>query len=361
MPSLEKDGTYKGRLRLSGCPQKVKRGFKTWKAAKKWEIEQEEELKNPTPQETIPLTFSQASQKYLENNAKHTEQNTFRYKAHIIRSAITFWGEDPLLKDCDENMIEGFLDFVFENKVGKKGPRKTDGGKTANRYLKELQALFKWQVRKKNCVEDPTVGIKEYKEKPFKKYVPPAEDLYAVQAVASTEELDRIRCIYHSGARSGELRRMTIEDVNLITGNLTLWTRKRKGGSLEGDEIEMNQPLLELMERRIKAMCPDCRYVFPSPEDPRQQLSKYTLDNMMPRLCKKAGVKPFGLHAIRHHVAAQMIHSREVDLFDIQKFLRHKRMSTTDQYLKSLGVIKTKGASVLERIENTMKKRGNLK
>ncbi|MCP4116505.1 MAG: site-specific integrase [Desulfobacteraceae bacterium] len=261
-------------------------------------------------------------------------------------------------------MFEDFLDAVFEKKIPPpptQGNRETDPGKTANRYIKEFQALFKWLIQKKYCDTNPASGLRRYKEEPFKKYVPPAESIHAVQSVATLEERDRIRCVYHSGARAGELRRMTVQDVNFHTGNLTLWTRKRKGGSLEADEIQMNNPLAELLHRRIDSMEPGCKYVFPSPTNPKKQLIKDTLDNMMPKLCKKAGVKKFGLHAIRHHVAAQMVHSKEVDLFDIQKFLRHKRMSTTDRYLKSLGVIQTKGTSVLERTEQSMEQQAACK
>jgi integrase len=56
----------------------------------------------------------------------------------------------------------------------------------------------------------------------------------------------------------------------------------------------------------------------------------------MKDLCKKAGVKPFGFHAIRHHVASILADSGKAPLSNIQKMYRHKRTTTTDNYIKTL-------------------------
>ena len=74
----------------------------------------------------------------------------------------------------------------------------------------------------------------------------------------------------------------------------------------------------------------------------------------MPRLCRKSKVPPFGLHAIRHHIAVQLAH-KNWPLIKIQKFLRHKRATTTDIYLRSIINMKTDGASILDDIEQSMR------
>jgi integrase len=74
----------------------------------------------------------------------------------------------------------------------------------------------------------------------------------------------------------------------------------------------------------------------------------------MPRLCKRAKVKLFGFHAIRHHIAVQLAY-KNWPLIKIQKFLRHKRATTTDIYLRSLFKIKTDGESILNEIKKRRK------
>ncbi|MBT9747786.1 site-specific integrase [Desulfovibrio desulfuricans] len=54
---------------------------------------------------------------------------------------------------------------------------------------------------------------------------------------------------------------------------------------------------------------------------------------MLKRLCEKAGVTPFGSHAIRHYFAVSLVKSQKADITDIQQLLGHQRPTTTDIYL----------------------------
>ena len=58
-------------------------------------------------------------------------------------------------------------------------------------------------------------------------------------------------------------------------------------------------------------------------------------DKFLPTLCKKAGVKPFMYHALRHFGASKL-DNLGVALTDIQELLGHERATTTDTYLRSL-------------------------
>ena len=69
----------------------------------------------------------------------------------------------------------------------------------------------------------------------------------------------------------------------------------------------------------------------------------------MKKLCEKAHVKPFGFHAIRHHVASILADSGKAITSQVQIFLRHFRISTTDNYIKTLDPELKQVAEVLDK------------
>ncbi|MGR0479877.1 MAG: tyrosine-type recombinase/integrase [Candidatus Electronema sp. V4] len=55
----------------------------------------------------------------------------------------------------------------------------------------------------------------------------------------------------------------------------------------------------------------------------------------LPKLCRLAGVKEFGLHGIRHLSASILIRAK-VSLLDVQTILRHTNLTTTQRYVHRL-------------------------
>lgn len=344
--------TWIGRVRLSGFPVKTKRGFKTKTAAKEWERKEKIRLTNPAK---IPLTFSKASTEYLLYCQRRQQKNTYRQKAFIIKSLIQYWREDKTLNEIQSMEIEKYLDARFENV----------SGKSANRDLREINTLFNWLVKNKFTDVNPVTAIEKYKEEPFIKYVPPQEDVNKVMLEADPWEYAILQCIYNTNARSVEIRRMRWEDVDFSRRTIKLWTRKRRGGDLQPDELYINNVLLEILKALYKERIRGSSYVFPSKSG--GQLSKSTMDNIMPGIFKRLNyinngkkwiekpkeeqVKVFGFHAIRHHVASLMVAGNELSLVDVQKQLRHKRATTTDNYIKSFKDAETKAADFIEKTQ----------
>ncbi|OGP10912.1 MAG: hypothetical protein A2048_05490 [Deltaproteobacteria bacterium GWA2_45_12] len=59
--------------------------------------------------------------------------------------------------------------------------------------------------------------------------------------------------------------------------------------------------------------------------------SDYLIKTVFPRACKKAGVKCIGLHGLRHTYASHYMMNGG-NLYDLQKFLGHSNISTTERY-----------------------------
>ncbi len=106
--------------------------------------------------------------------------------------------------------------------------------------------------------------------------------------------------------------------------------RKRTGGK-EFDWLPLTKRLRRELEEHSKGKLSE--YVFcradGSPDKWRQHLMKI--------LCKRAKVKLFTFHAIRH-LTASILTQEGVDIPTIQAILRHKNPMTTTRYLHRLGI-----------------------
>lgn len=63
----------------------------------------------------------------------------------------------------------------------------------------------------------------------------------------------------------------------------------------------------------------------------------------MRRLCKSAGVNPFGFQSIRH-LSASTLFKLGYELAVMQTILRHKSPNTTERYLRSIGLERVRDA-----------------
>ncbi len=81
--------------------------------------------------------------------------------------------------------------------------------------------------------------------------------------------------------------------------------------------------------------------------NPRTKTRYLRMPKRLKTLCKKAGVRPFSWHDVRH-LSASLLADSGVPLPVISKRLRHQRVTTTDHYLQSLSAGETKAIEVLD-------------
>jgi integrase len=162
-------------------------------------------------------------------------------------------------------------------------------------------------------------------------------------------------------ARRSELFRLRWEDVDFGEGKIRLTTRKRMGGSQEEDWLPMLDELhMALLRHRQKNKG---EWVFPDPATEGPYLYR---QHWMKRLCAAAGVRHFGLHAIRH-LSASILANDGVPVIVIQGILRHKNSNTTQRYLHRLSEMKTalkalsKRKSLLEEPSTSTRRRTDLR
>ena len=280
----------------------------------------------------LSISFQELSTKYLQYCKAYMQKNTWRQKTFIYRSFLTFAGGNIPARQISTQAIRDFLSIRFQTK----------GPKAANRSLRDLSALFNWAIEEEIYKEsNPCKRIMKFPEDHYQPYIPPVEDVAAVKLAANPDERDFIEVLYHAIGRKSEILKLTWQDVNFERKWIRLWTRKRRGGGLEAQYKPTNETLYGVLQRRWKHRDKNTQSVF--------TFTAKQASAMMKKLCERAGVKPFGFHAIRHHVLSVINDSGKASMKQIQELAGHKRQSTTETYLHAMGSAVRDAAKLLDK------------
>lgn len=217
-------------------------------------------------------------------------------------------------------------------------------GSTANTDRKNLQAAWNWGVK---YLEMPRINpfnlVEKQKQNKRPRYVPTLSDFWKVYNVAYCEQDRRLLlCYLHTAARRDELFRLRWTDINFFSKKIQLWSRKNKLGEWVGDWLPMTSDL-EKAFREQYVLSGSGKFVF---TDEKSGLPFLHRNHFMKRLCGFANVKYFDFHAIRH-LSASTLAGLGVPIINIQLILRHKLISTTDRYIRSL---KQEGREAVEML-----------
>ncbi len=157
-----------------------------------------------------------------------------------------------------------------------------------------------------------------------------------------------LQCYYFTFARRGEILNWTWEDINFEKKWYRLWTRKRLHSDMQADyfplpeDSELYRALKWQWEHRDKSS----PYVFTNPETGE----KFTHRNrFMKGVCKRAGVKPFGIKAFRKYGPSVLNDIHRVSIKKLQRLLRHQTQTTTEIYLKKIDDDLAVGLRLLEK------------
>lgn len=326
-----------GRVTLPDGSRKEKRLPSKAKAVE-WETLFRQKLRERLKQTPVVSLHSLMTEHLLAIKAKGISQATYEDKRLVLKALLDRPGVSPVMaaQDLAHDDVRRFLDEIAQEKSGHR----------ANTYRKHIVRMWNWGRRARLVSGECPWDVEKYKEERRDRYVPPLEDFWAVYEVMDhvsnsyakksgghVVEPHRKRMLLaylHTGARRGEVFNLRWTDVDFSRNQVQLWTRKRDGG-LESDWIPMTGQLkAALKEQRLETGWKEFVFVNSKTDKPYVNANK-----MMQRACAKAGVRPFGFHAIRH-LSASVLQDSGVDLATIQLILRHRSITTTARYIHSI-------------------------
>jgi integrase len=309
--------------------------FPSKKEAIAWETEMSKKSEEAWKKEINTRSLGDWALKYLKYSEGKFSTKTFKEKCHVFK--LFFKSIDPVLP-VEQLKPGDILDHIILQKNSR-------SGNSANKDRKNLVAAWNWGMK---YLIPPLPGpnpflVEKMAEIRHPRYVPPEEDFWKVYDVAEGQDQVMLLTLLYLAIRRGEAFRLTWADVDFGNSQIRIWTRKRKDGSLECDWLPMTKELRSALRwwwenRPIK----DSEFVFVCLNEHPGQAQNFgkpfvTHPKLMKRLCEKAGVKPFGFHAIRH-LTSTILYKLGYAVKDIQPILRHKSPRTTEIYLGKLGL-----------------------
>lgn len=338
MPYLMKTGQWRAAKMISG--QRKTKTFATKGEAKKWEAEQTEKDWQRPNQETHTVSLFDVATAYLDYSKGRFSKKTYNEKKLAFKRL--FVEVNPAITP-DELQAKQCLAVLSKT-------AHAVSGAAANKDRKNLCAFWIWGMEYHGF---PPVNVfqvvKKFPESPEGHYVPPVADFW--KAYGSAEKTDQTFLLFllHTGARKGEAFALEWEDIDFQGRRVRLGTCKTRDGSRRRDWLTMTNRLHSAMADHKMLTRRTSGAVF---RDPASGLPFTERQHYMRRLCKRAGVKPFGFHGIRG-LTATILASEGVPLPEIQHILRHTSPATTARYVRKLGFTQDRLSDVFDKIEMT--------
>jgi len=286
--------------------------------------------------------FSNVTNDYLDIAQRKFVKDVYKRKANVFRDFLKSLDRDIPVDQIIPRHVKNYLNTL-------------EGNSLYNENRHELSALFNWV--KKTYIDkipffvNPCLGVETMPYESEEKMPPTSEEVSKIiEAANEGDELDIILICLHTLARIDEVWRLRWkEDINFDKRVVTLWTRKRRNGELEPDDIPMNDDLYSILSTRWECRKQDKWVIYNEATKDRY----YHRHNLMSSICARAGLKPlkvskqikgghgktkdvpiyYGFHSLRHFMASYLLDEENVSLGTVSRLLRHKNVRTTEGYL----------------------------
>ena len=303
--------------------------FETKAEARRWEEEEKARIGNRLKSET-DMAFLPLCNKYLDFVEPRMTAKTFDEKRSLCSRLVKVWGAGRSVYSITPEMVMEYLSQQA----------KARSNYASNRDRKNLLAMWNWGRKLLGVNHDPLTGIDQLPHKRATQYTPSQADVLKVMAAATRTEGVFLSCYLQTGARRSEIFNLTWDDVNFEGRAITLSTRKTKGGEVRRDALPMSEKLYSELKGwyanrdrpfRNQPYVFVCDHPGPNYGQPFKVRRKF-----LSGLCKRAGVRPFGFHALRRFVASWLADHEKVSSKVIQRVLRHQNLATTERYIQRI-------------------------
>jgi len=319
---------------LAQYPRKLKKGIRWWykfdynaktyfskaiylskSQAKKAENKHYEEVRKQASKqesENKSITLFEAINARLDYVNTKKSNSYYKDNKRYYKVILEVLGDVPIetIKRADIERI--LLDTSQKQK---------DLGKdnyVVNSMIAIYKALFNYAIDQNDLsIRNPCNGIKPFSVVKRLKYIPKNEDIEAVKANCSIEQVALIDFVMETGCRINEALKITTNDV--FDDYIVLYTRKSRDSNLIPRKVP--KPISLDISKTQKGS----RIFFQWDDIPK----------FLKRKVKDLNQKPWCWHNLRHRYAS-LLSKQGKPIFEIMTLLGHSSIKTTQIYLQLL-------------------------
>ena len=211
-----------------------------------------------------------------------------------------------------------------------------DGGYTSNRKLSSLRSFYRYLLRKKVVVVDPTRKVTgPKKKKPLPVFVKEEDmnrlldEIPCEKGFAGCRDKTIIEMFYATGIRLSELIGLNDADVDFSASLIKVTGKRNKQRLIPfGDELRM--ALLNYIKVRDEAI-PDREEAFFVKQDGKRLYPMKVYNLVKRNLSKVVTLKKRSPHVLRHSFATSMLNN-QAELGAVKELLGHESLTTTEIY-----------------------------
>ena len=300
--------------------------------------------KQPEIRKKIPnITFKALSVEYLQWARR---QRSFPQKEKLVKQLVTVFGAYPL-RAFNGRLLEQYQTERMEkgNKHTKKGLVEGNKPATINRHMATIKHMFtkamEWELVEEEVLKK-VHKVKLLEENNRRLRYLSVEECRALVSECAGHLKPIVIMALNAGMRRGEILGLKWDNVDMKHGFILL--DKTKNG--ERREIPINGTLratLAGIPRRL-----DLPHVFINPDT---DLPYGDIKNAFNRACRKAGIRDFHFHDLRHTFASHLVMGGQ-DITTVKDLLGHKTLTMTLRYSHLAPAHTVKAVELLDSILN---------
>lgn len=261
------------------------------------------------------IKFKDFAPLYIDCHAKK-KRSWLSTDRNYLKRLVPFFGE-RYLHEIDSLLVKRYQTFRREQVTYKK---KTVSAAYVNRELACLKCMFKWAIEWGYVKDNPVRSVKLEKENNSRLRFLEKEELKRVLDHCDKSLKPIVLLAVNTGMRKAEIQYLKWRDVDLRRGFITLHSTKNG----ETRRVPMNNTVKKLLIAVPKH--PDSPYIF-CKADGNPYNSRIGFEGAL----KKAGIKDFCFHDLRH-TAASYLAMAGIDLRTIMEILGHKSFGMVMRY-----------------------------